>query len=218
MILYVREAGRRSRKNMSKRLSILHKNDKFFIKLIALLFLFVLVVRYDIVCSASERKTECIKISASYSNIYSRDTTLDLGIDFSNYNDYNNNLYISYHIYDAQSGDCVLYDNERRLIDKKSNQSKILVSMDIKIPKELRNKKLYITYDILDLNSETWLSQKEGLLEADVTNYEKNMGKSIRQKLKGEIYSRPVIFCINIVVFVGMLLLIVIIKNKKIYE
>lgn len=199
--------------NMLKHLSISRRNKYIIVYYIAL---FCLFFANNVGCNAQELVGEKVQIHSSYSNIYLPNTIITVGIDFSQYSAYNDNMYLSYHIYDKNSEECLLYDNERKLIVKSDNRNVVEMEMNIKIPKELSSKELYIVYDVLDLNAGCWLSQQDRTIVSDETYYNKSVAKGMLQQLQREIFSNLVIFCVNVVVFVGCIIAIYIIKKKQI--
>ena len=195
---------------MWKHLNILLK--KMLYSLIALMLCVVTFMGTQI-CQASGYK---IAISCDSSEVYTTDTVVNIGVHVYDNDIYSEGLYVSYHINDYETGETLVFDNERKLLVQPSkNDNVIETDLTIKIPREYKNRKLQIVYDIVDVNKGQWLSQTDNVLTSDITVYSRDFIKGMKKTLSNEITSRPVIFGVNIVITILFIITVIFIKKKK---
>lgn len=125
------------------------------------------------------------------------DISAKLEIKFNDVNYYNDQIYLSYHIFDDM-GDVVKNENERVKIDLDADGRQILeVEIDMIEAKQLAgHDNLYIEFDVIDEKSACWFSTEA--MNFGTTSIKFNT--TLSEKLYEEVYSDLVIFVLNVTV------------------
>lgn len=138
-----------------------------------------------------------IIIDSDY-NMYDTRNQLYGEICFNDIAYYNESLYISYHLIDAENEDMIQFENERVWISAPNDQGITNVTMEIVVDDRYKEKSLIIQLDIVDTLNQYWLSgADEDIFVAPAFHYERNYGKMIVQRLLKEITDNPIIFGVN---------------------
>lgn len=195
---------------MLKRLAILlkwkEKKKYYSFGLICLLVLFC-----PVICVQSEESKPIEVIVGSDEDIYSTDEQVNCEIQFRDTTFYNEGLYLSYHLLNAETEEQVQYENERVMVPKPNSSGFSNVVIDIVIPDSLKNKKLIICLDIVDTLNGYWLSDDDYVFPSLI--YEYNLRRMIMQKLQNEASEGGVVLGIN--VGVSIISVVSVLQYKK---
>lgn len=121
-------------------------------------------------------------------------------IKFSEMDLYNDNIYLSYHIYDA-GGDAIINENQRVKIDL-DNQGTQRLELTINYSEAkaiTKDDRLVVIFDIVDEKNAFWFSDKDSIV---FSSAKIDTHRTVAEKLLAEIGESKVIFGINITVSV----------------
>ncbi len=183
---------------------------------LGMLIFFVLLLGFNKVKAENNFDVQIIPITES--EVYNKDFESEVEIIFSNENLYNEQVYLSYHIFN-QNNELLVPENQRVPINLDSNgKSRVKLNITLNDIKELKNEKiLYITYDLVDEKNQYWFStDKDIRFDTFSILYEYNNLKRIQMSLKLEILNNPIIFVINILCCIGAVTAYYIIKKREI--
>lgn len=123
-----------------------------------------------------------------------------LEICFNDLSYYNEQTYLSYHIFDYE-GNTVIGENERTKINLDEEQKqRISLQIDMNEAKSLvSDDNLFVTFDIVDEKNAYWFSDYEKM---DFRTEKIDFHQSIMQKVIDEIRNSKLIFAINVLVFI----------------
>lgn len=150
-------------------------------------------------------------------NIYGTSNQLNCQILFNDMNYYNEYLYISYHLLDAENEEMIQFENERVWVSAPDDKGISNVTMDVVIDNQYKSQKLIVQLDVVDTLNQFWFSRLgKHPLSSPTLYYENNMGRMVAQKMQREIRDRPVIFMINCAVSCVSIWVYVFIKKRKV--
>ena len=150
-------------------------------------------------------------------NMYDTRKQLYGEIYFNDTEYYNEYLYMSYHLVDAENEEMIQFENERVWISAPNDKGIVNIIMDIVIDDQYKDQNLIIQLDIVDILNQYWLSDlEEDILISPTIYYEKNFGKKIAQELLNEIADGPIVLGINCIFFFLFVGVGVYIKKNKV--
>jgi len=155
-----------------------------------------------------------ISILSNTQTIYERQTELSVDLFFSDLSYYNDQCYLSYHVWDADHN-MLQYENARIPIKlDKNGEGNIAVQVNLS---GLKGKCFYITFDIVDEKNQFWFSDNSNI-EMNSVEVEcvLNGIKRIVVLVNNEVKSSPIIFGINFLCFVVSFFMLY--KIKKSWE
>lgn len=167
------------------------------------------------VCADQARAVEII-VDADL-NMYDTQSQLYGEICFNDIAYYNESLYLSYHIVDAENEEMIQFENERVWISAPNDKGIVDVAMEIVIDDKYKDKKLIIQLDVVDTLNQYWLSDAgENILFSPTIYYENNYEKRIVQALLNEIVDGPIVLGINCIFFFFFIGVGLYIKKNKV--
>lgn len=126
---------------------------------------------------------------------------------------YNDNVLLSYHIYDMNSKEVIVFENERLPINL--DNGKTLIDYTIKVDESIKD--CIITFDLVDQDNSYWFSLNDKIkMKTFDIKHSYNSIKSNLAILKNEILDHPYIFIINVLVCISALSAAIYIKKKEI--
>lgn len=153
---------------------------------------------------ASEKSNE-IEISVlSNQEYYQPNMEVQVQVKFNNHDKYNDQVYLSYHIYDHEEKELV-WEGERLPIQLNEDFT-AKVNLDIDLTKYVdinKNKVVYVKFDLVDQKNVYWLSDNE---EEDsqlpIIKYEKNEFKEYLEIYISAVTENTIIFILNSATFI----------------
>lgn len=150
--------------------------------------------------------------------VYDNNFESEVEIIFKTKELYNEQVYLSYHIYGENKSEALVFENQRIplvLDDEGVAKVKLLIALN-EIAELKKERKLFIQYDLVDEKNVYWFSLNDKInFESFDTTYIHNTLKRITQSLKYEITSNPIIFSINILCCIVAVYTYYIIKKKE---
>ena len=154
---------------------------------------------------ASEKSNE-IEISVlSNQEYYQPNMEVEVQVKFNNHDKYNDQVYLSYHIYDNEEKELV-WEGERLPIQL--NEGFIgKVDLNIDLTKYVdidKNEVVYVKFDLVDEKHVYWLSDiKEEDSQLPIIKYEKNKFKGYLNIYKSAVTEHTIIFILNFATFIA---------------
>ncbi len=190
--------------------------NKHFVYIMTLILILTLFMPAVI---ATESDDVILLISGD-KEIYAKNTELTVDIHFNNTNIYNQNLYLSYHIFlnqqDNRVSESVQYENVRIPIildDSLSASIQIPVDLDSKELNEY--KQLYLKFDIIDEENIFWYSQSDIKMNVGTVVYVDDFFKRQIMLIRDAFKINPVIFIVNILITLLAICSIILIKKRE---
>lgn len=141
-----------------------------------------------------------VDITTDTNIIYKKESRIEVNIEYSDISLYNNLCYLSYHILD-ENGNSIEYENTRELI-KLDETGKGVVILNISIA-DSDIKECIIELDIVDEKNQYWYLDNENILVKSTEIKCKFYGiDRIIDLLLIEIEDSPLIFAVNVLVFI----------------
>lgn len=128
-------------------------------------------------------------------------------IKFNDENLYNDNVYLSYHIFDT-AGNAVINENQRVKIDL-DNQGTQMLELTINYTEAKaisKDDRLVVIFDIVDEKNAFWFSDKDSIV---FSSAKIDTHRTVAERLLMEIEESKVIFGINITVSVICIIAII---------
>lgn len=161
----------------------------------------ILLGNYKVTLAQNEEE---VKVVVNKNNEYDLNFDVEIEIVFKNKELYNENVFLSYHIYNEEGKD-VQYENIRVPFSIDQNgEAKVKLPVDLSgLSKSVRNKKMIVKYDLVDQNNVYWFSSNTVInFETDVTNVVYNPLLSMYHNIVSEVKNHTVIFITNFFVFI----------------
>ena len=177
---------------MCRYLNMLLKRISSIIVLLYVLFISDIFVYAD--------TGKIVDITTDTNIIYKKESRIEVNIEYSDISLYNNLCYLSYHILD-ENGNSIEYENTRELI-KLDETGKGVVILNISIA-DSDIKECIIELDIVDEKNQYWYLDNENILVKSTEIKCKFYGiDRIIDLLLIEIEDSPLIFAVNVLVFI----------------
>lgn len=180
-----------------------------YMNLVLLLFLLPLHVK-------AAQDADVVITNMSYEEEFSEKFESEVKVCFLNKELYNDNVFLSYHIFDASGNDLLQYENQRikiRLDDK--GEMKCTVAIDLEeILKD--SDAVIVRYDIVDQSNLYWFADNSemGFSTIDIKCRIDRSSANLRT-LKNGVMSHPVIFAINFIMAIVMIIVVLFVKRKS---
>lgn len=196
----------------------LGKRKKIFL-VFSCLFIFIGLYIYGEYKFVSAKQNQEILITVDETNAYDFKYTANIQILFSNIELYNENVFLSYHVYNKDGVD-IKYENNRVpfTIDK-SGKAKVELTVDLStLRNNNKNEKLIIKYDLVDEKNVFWFSNKTKInFITDITSVEYKPLINIYNKLCSELRGHYIIFVVNVLFFVISICYILKLKKSQLF-
>lgn len=177
---------------MCRYLNMLLKRISSIIVLLYVLFISDIFVYAD--------TGKIVDITTDTNIIYKKESRIEVNIEYSDISLYNNLCYLSYHILD-ENGNSIEYENTRELIEL-DETGKGVVILNISIA-DSDIKECIIELDIVDEKNQYWYLDNENILVKSTEIKCKFYGiDRIIDLLLIEIEDSPLIFAVNVLVFI----------------
>lgn len=184
--------------------------------ILAIICIFSMVLSINVYADEVEKNNVNINIMSEKST-YSPIIDCDVKVSYSNKNLYNNEQFLSYHIYDS-SNNLLSYEGAR--IPIKLNEE---MKFNIDLSKYINlksNKEAHIVFDIIDQKQAYWMSTNNNIqLKTENIKYEKNEFKRITNMYKTQFLGNKGIAFLNIIPWICIVLFLIRrkikMKNKK---
>lgn len=180
-----------------------------YMNMVLLLFLLPLYAR-------AVQDADVVITNMSYEEEFSEKFESEVTVCFLNKDLYNDDVFLSYHVFDASGNDLLQYENQRikiRLDDK--GEMKCTIAIDLE--EVLRDTDTVIVrYDIVDQSNLYWFADNSeiSLSTIDIKCRIDRSSATIRT-LKSGVMSHPIIFAINFVVAIVMVIVLVYMRRKS---
>lgn len=182
------------------------KKNLLRISLVLLLFLFPLHAK-------AAQDADVVITNMSYEEEFSEKFESKVKICFLNQELYNDNVFLSYHIFDTVGNDLLQYENQRikiRLDDK--GEMECTVAIDLKdILKD--SDAVIVRYDIVDQSNLYWFAANS---EIDFSTIDIkcriDQSSANLRILKNGVTSHPIIFAINLIVAIATIVVVLYVK------
>lgn len=196
----------------------LEKRKKIF-RVFSCLFIFIglyIYSEYKFVCAKQNQE---VLIIVDETKAYDYKYTANIQILFSNKKLYNENVFLSYHVYNKDGAD-IQYENNRVpfTIDE-SGKAKVELSVNLStLSKSNKNGELIIKYDLVDEKNVYWFSNNfEISFITDITSVEYKPLINIYNKLCVEIKEHYIIFAVNVIISVFSITYILKLKKSQLF-
>nr|WP_315023654.1 hypothetical protein [uncultured Aminipila sp.] len=139
-----------------------------------------------------------------------------LSVNFSSNELYNENVFISYHVYDMKQNE-ILFEGERLPIPPPKNKTSIInFTSDLKKYPELKKYEKYeIKFDVVDQKNLYWFSLNPNLVfKTDSISFNSDFAKKIVITFTSSIKKSPIIFSINLCFLILSIVLYFYIKKR----
>lgn len=157
-----------------------------------------------LICShlIAHAETQSINISVDANVIYSIEDTITARIEYSNREMYNEHVYLAYHV-KSENGDILRYESERYSLSLDDNNVAV-VPVKVNISDvETENGVFLLELDIVDEDAMIWLSDANNIdFHTSVVRCETKGINRVFGLLGKEINNAPIIFSINLIVFI----------------
>lgn len=162
---------------------------------------------------SASAKTNTVQISTGTATIYSTEVPLVVNVTFVDEKLYNEHIFLAYHVEDL-NGNVLRYESERYPIIMDENK---IATIDVNINLdgiETDNGVLLVKFDIVDEAAMYWYSDnlEIDLMSSVVRCETKGAGRMINL-VKQEIAESPIIFCVNFLVFLGVVVTVFVWKK-----
>lgn len=166
---------------------------------------------------ASEKSNE-IEISVlSNQEYYQPNMEVEVQVKFNNHDKYNDQVYLSYHIYDNEEKELV-WEGERLPIQLDEEFiGKVNLNIDLTKYVDIdKNEVVYVKFDLVDEKNVYWLSDnKEEDSQLPIIKYEKNKFKEYLNIYTSAFTEHTIIFILNFATFIGAIYFIYRIGVKR---
>lgn len=153
---------------------------------------------------ASEKSNE-IEISVlSNQEYYQSNMEVQVQVKFNNHDKYNDQVYLSYHIYDHEEKELV-WEGERLPIQVDEDFiGKVDLNIDLTKYVDIdKNELVYVKFDLVDEKNIYWLSDnKEEDSQLPIIRYEKNKLKEYLSIYISAVTEHTIIFILNFATFI----------------
>ena len=128
---------------------------------------------------------------------------------------YNDDVYLSYHVYDALEENLLKYENQRIKI-KLDENSQMVCTLAIDLTEVMKNADaVVVKYDIVDQANLFWFADNPEVKFSTVKiNCELDWGMASLRTLKNGVTTHPLIFSINLIVTISVVGLILYLRKK----
>lgn len=153
---------------------------------------------------------------ADNQQVYSYIFDTNVEVIFHDINLYHENLFLSYHVYEAD-GALVEYENQRIPIIMETNSSSYPLKIDLSAFSDSSNtKKFIVEFDIIDIQNIYWYSDGDLRFKADNLYVEQNFTKAFLSGVFSPIQQHPYIFAVNCICL--LMSVVVVVKYRKTFE
>lgn len=189
------------------------KNNKIFLFFIVICL--AVAIKMDVWANDENADVELELITDCYMN--SEDDLITYNIIFKDKNNINNNLYFSFHIFNAE-GELVKYDNELiQLYFDDNGKSTVNFSVDFDQDELKDEKELLIAPDIYDSENNQWFSADTSITFVyENVLYQRNFFDKVYHCIYYVTHYQLALFIINLIilVLVGVCTIIIIRKAE----
>ncbi|MNW40838.1 hypothetical protein D3C74_179620 [compost metagenome] len=189
---------------------------KKFLKLITILLICVSILNISSTYATKYEDDVNLLINPNDTEQYSKKFDVSIQINFFKKDLYNENVYLSYHVYD-ESGKEILWEGERYPIIKNID-GKISMDVTLDLSHESALAKVNkgnIKFDLVDEKNVYWFSTNSKItFSSEVLEFDFNFWKKSLRALTVTIGNNPIIFSINIVCFLIFILSLIKIKRN----
>lgn len=172
---------------------------------------------YKSLCvEASENENaDVIITNLSYEEEFTKQFEVSVKVQFEDESLYNDNVYLSYHVYDALGENLLKYENQRIKI-KLDENSQMVCTLAIDLTEVMKNADaVVVKYDIVDQANLYWFADKPEVKFSTVKiNCELDWGRASLRTLKNGVTTHPLIFLINLIVTISVVGLILYLRRK----
>lgn len=157
-----------------------------------------------------------VEMISDHEVLYGEDAAVEVSVLFHDKTYYNSQVYLSYHLKDKE-GNMVCFENERYALPIDENtQALVTVNPNISDSSITSENKLYLQFDLVDQENLFWFSQREDISFGGITVPWNIKGTGVDFfRLSREILNNPIIFTINIAVFIAFSGAVVYIARKR---
>ncbi len=152
----------------------------------------------------------------SEEEVYTRSFHVKLKVRFLDAAYYNDNLHVSYHLMDSETGADIQYENLRIKVPEPSADGFSEVETDVSLDEFDKDQKLTLQFDIVDQENAFWFSDKMENMRMPEVRYVNDRWKGILAGLKKEVLDAPVIFGINMITACIFIAIAGMVKRKRI--
>lgn len=169
--------------------------------------------------SASDAPAVSVTVLGSR-DVKSQVFTAKVRVCFNDMSLYNDNMFLSYHIYDTsdfhESSLDGVFENERYpIVLDENNCAEFEIPIDCS---QLGYTDAYIQFDIVDTVNLYWLYLTgNGSFELDMIHSHNDPIGAVLGRYADAIVSRPFIFAINIIVLVSCIAALVVVRKKRLF-
>lgn len=172
---------------------------------------------YKSLClEASENENaDVIITNLSYEEEFTKQFEVNVKVQFEDESLYNDDVYLSYHVYDALEENLLKYENQRIKI-KLDENSQMVCTLAIDLTEVMKNADaVVVKYDIVDQANLFWFADNPEVKFSTVKiNCELDWGMASLRTLKNGVTTHPLIFSINLIVTISVVGLILYLRKK----
>lgn len=170
-------------------------------------------------CVQASERADVVITNMSFDEEYAETFESKIKIQFFNRELYNDEVYLSYHIYDASNYDIIQYENQRIKINL-NEKGEMISAIAVDLKEIFRNtENVVLRYDIVDQGKLYWFADNEEICFSTTSiNCRVDRGSDNIRTLINGVTVHPVIFTINVfvaILTIGAIIYIRIKSNKN---
>lgn len=186
---------------------------------IKVLLLVLITLCFNNMVTANSSQDVFLKVTSKKEE-FRNSFTAKVTIEYSDKNLYNNQNYISYHVYDKENNE-LLWEG-KRLPFEIDKEGKATQQVEIDLKSEISSKDLSfarITFDIVDEKNEYWYSTNPNInFSSDAIIVDQDIKKRFTGTLSSAIFETPVIFGMNFLCFILFICLLIRLKKSEVFS
>lgn len=180
-----------------------------------IVYIIVAMLLWFPLCVQASENAGVIISNLSYDEEYTDTFESTIRIRFFDDELYNDDVYLSYHVYDASGDNLVQYENQRVKINL-DEKGEMICTVTLDLKDILRNtEKVVVRYDIVDQGNLYWFADNSDICFSTISiSCEVDQSSANLRTLISGVTVHPIIFTINVLVSLIMIAAIVCVRRK----